>query len=97
MSTSGTVEIEESQTRGRKRVHTEPDTNSPDSKRAKLPGSSLKNARNLRTRRDEERKLRELTPAEKEHEKLVKERTQKYRRGDGAKLSVCLRFHAFPV
>lgn len=88
MSTSGTVAHEESQTRGRKRVYTEAETLSPNSKRPKLATPSSTQTHSSRNRKNEDHKHRELTPAEKEHEKAVKERSLKYRRGDGVKLSV---------
>lgn len=88
MSKSGAVGVEESQTRGRKRGHTEAETSSPNSKRPKLSVAPSSHSRNPRNRRDDDRKHRELTPAEKAHEKVIKERSLKYRRGDGVKLSV---------
>lgn len=78
------------QGRGRKRTHTEGEIGSPNAKRPKLAAGSSKTSQTQVPRRRNDRESRELTPAEQAHEKAIKERSLKYRRGDGKRPNVRL-------
>lgn len=89
MSKPGSVDIDASQSRGRKRSHTEEDSREPSTKRSKLTPNATVHTPNGNKRREENQEpRREMTPEEIAHEKAIKERSKKYQRGAAAKPNV---------